>query len=83
MGKKRRKKSKYKEVRFKLSDKQMKSLTNYCKARKTTPTKLIKKSIRYYIENFSNEVPQKYYATANQLDIFEDSKGDKTLDMFE
>ena len=79
----RRKKAKYKTVAFKLSAKQMKSLKNYCRARKTTPTKLIKKSIRYYIENFSEEVPQKYYATTNQLDIFEDMNTEKTLDMFE
>ncbi len=83
MNPNRKKKTKYKVVSFKLSEKQMKSLKNYCRARKTTPTKLIKKSIRYYTENFSEQVPQKYYATANQLDIFEDSSGDKTLDMFE
>lgn len=83
MGKLRRKKYKYKIVSFKLSAKQMKSLKNYCRARKTTPVKLIKKSIRYYTDNFSEEVPQKYYATSNQLDIFDDNEGDKTLDMFE
>jgi len=82
MAKSRRKKHKYKVVCFKLSAKQMKSLKNYCRARKTTPTKLIKKSIRYYTENFSQEVSQKYYVTSNQLDIFDDSEGDKTLDMF-
>ncbi|VAW27319.1 hypothetical protein MNBD_BACTEROID07-1230 [hydrothermal vent metagenome] len=83
MGKLRRKKHQYKVVSFKLSVKQMKSLKNYCRARKTTPTKLIKKSIRYYTENFSKEVSQKYYATSNQLDIFEDDSGKRTLDMFE
>ncbi len=82
MGKLNRKKNKYKEVRFKLSAKQMKSLKNYCRARKTTPIKLIKKSIRNYTDNFSEEVPRKYYATANQLDIFNESTGNKTLDMF-
>ncbi len=79
----RRKKHKFKVVSFKLSAKQMKSLKNYCRARKTTPTKLIKKSIKYYIDNFSEDVPRKYYTTSNQLDIFNDSEGDKTLDMFE
>ncbi len=83
MGKLRRKKHKFKVVSFKLSAKQMKSLKNYCQARKTTPVKLIKKSIRYYTDNFSEEVPRKYYATSNQLDIFDDNEGDKTLDMFE
>ncbi len=78
----KRKKAKYKTVCFKLSAKQMKSLKNYCRARKTTPNKLIKKSIRYYTENFSREIPKKFYATANQLDIFEDNS-EKTLDMFD
>jgi len=82
MRKTRKKKNSFKTVRFKLSAKQMKSLKNYCKARKTTPVKLIKKSIRYYTENFSEEVPPKYYVTANQLDIFEENNQDKTLDLF-
>jgi len=82
MSKLHKKRHQYKEVSFKLSAKQMKSLKNYCRARKTTPTKLIKKSIRYYTENFSKKIPPKYYATSNQLDIFYDNTGDKTLDMF-
>jgi hypothetical protein len=82
MSKSRKKRHQYKEVSFKLSAKQMKSLKNYCKARKTTPIKLIKKSIKNYTDNFSEEVPRKYYTTSNQLDIFEDNASDKTLDMF-
>ncbi len=78
-----RKRHQYKVVSFKLSARQMKSLKNYCRARKTTPTKLIKKSIRYYTDNFSQVVPKKFYTTSNQLDIFDDNEGDKTLDMFE
>ncbi len=57
----------------------MKSLKNYCRVRKTTPTKLIKKSIRYYIENFANEVPEKYYATHNQLDLFKKDQEQPTM----
>ncbi|MBN2637726.1 MAG: hypothetical protein JXR65_01415 [Bacteroidales bacterium] len=68
----------YQLVQFKLSKKQMKSLKNYCRARKTSPNKLIKKSIRYYTEHFSDGVPQKFYATANQLDIFHDIEKDET-----
>ncbi len=81
---KRRKKRKFKSVEFKLSARQMKSLKNYCAARKTTPTKLIKMRIRDYTENFSKKVDKKYYATPNQLTMFdEDELKDKTLDMFE
>jgi len=59
----------------------MKSLENYCKARKTTPTKLIKRSIHDYIENFALEVPEKYHVSHNQLDLFEEDN--ETLSMFD
>jgi hypothetical protein len=65
------KRKKYKTITFKLSARQMKSLKNYCRARKTTPIKLIKKNIRTYTESFANHVPDKFYTTHNQLDIFE------------
>ncbi len=80
MSKKNRKK-KFKTVTFKLSPKQMKSLKNYCKARKTTPTKLIKKNIRTFTESFAHEVPEKYHLTPNQLDLF--NKEQETLSMFD
>ncbi len=79
--KKRRKKNKFKKFTFMLSDKQMKSLKNYCKARGTTPNKLIKKSIRSYTENFHSSVPQKFYSRHNQLDLFEEDT--ETLSMFD
>jgi len=79
MRKKKRKIIKYKAVTFKLSAKQMKSLKNYCRARKTTPTKLIKKSIRNYTEHFSNVVPEKYHVTHNQLDMFKKERQDPDL----
>ena len=64
------KRKKYKTISFKLSPRQMKSLKNYCKARKTTPIKLIKKNIRTYIESYADHVPDKYYVSHNQLEIF-------------
>ena len=76
-----KKRKKYKIVTFKLSNKQMKSLKNYCKARKTTPTKLIKKNIRTFTESFAHEVPEKYHLTPNQLDLF--NKEQDTLSMFD
>ncbi len=77
MAKSKKRKQVYKLVKFKLSKKQLRSLQNYCDARKTTPTKLIKKSIRYYTENFSEIVPSKFYTTANQLDMFKEPENDK------
>ncbi len=70
--KKPRKRTKYSKVTFKLTARQKKSLMNYCKARKTTPNKLIKKSIRRFITGFDQHVPIEYFTTENQLDLFED-----------
>ena len=64
-----------------LSERQMRSLNNYCEARQTTPNKLIKKSIKLYTDNFYNSVPDKYHVQHNQLDMF-DEEGE-TLDLFD
>ncbi len=69
--KKRRRKVKFRTIVIKLSDKQKKSLVNYCKARKTTPNKLIKKSISRFTIGFDKKVPDNLDTTANQLDLFE------------
>jgi len=73
MAAKRKRKPKptaFKEITFKLSVRQRKSLRNYCKARKTTPTKLIKKMIRPFTKNYAESIPEEYYVTENQLDLF-------------
>ncbi len=79
--KNRYKKKKFKKLTFMLSERQMNSLRNYCSARQTTPNKLIKKSIRFYIEKFDKSVPDKYHIQHNQLDLF--NKDSDTLSMFE
>jgi hypothetical protein len=68
--KKVRKKVHYREVKLKLSKNQKRSLVNYCEARRTTPTKLIKKMIRPFLSKYSKEIPEDIYVTANQLDLF-------------
>ena len=75
MGKQNKKKSRrhqYHAITFKLSRGQYNSLRNYCKARKTTPIKLIKRSISRFISNYEYEVPPELYVTENQLLLFED-----------
>jgi len=67
---KKRRKPKFKTITFKLTEKQFRSLSNYCTARKTTPVKLIKKSIERYTTTYAKEVPQQYYVTENQLNLF-------------
>ena len=70
--KRKARKTIYKIIDFKLSIRQKKSLRNYCKARKTTPTKLIKKMIAPFINNYADSIPDELYNTANQLDLFEE-----------
>lgn len=71
LRKKKRKKIRYTKITLKLTSRQRRSLQNYCIARKTTPKKLIKKAIKRYINGFDKSVPAEYYATENQLDLFE------------
>lgn len=67
------KRRKFKTIVIKLSANQSKSLMNYCRARKTTPNKLIKKNIARYLHNFGKEVPAEYYVSERQLDLFGDT----------
>jgi len=67
----KRKKTRYSKLIIKLSLKQKRSLLNYCTARQTTPNKLIKKSIKRYINGFDKNVPDEYFVTEKQLDLFE------------
>lgn len=69
--KKKRRKTRYTTITFKLTSRQKRSLQNYCAARRTTPTRLIKKMIRPYISNYDLKVPEELYVTENQLDLFE------------
>ncbi len=69
--KRRRRNYRYHAVTFKLTAGQYKSLKNYCKARKTTPIKLIKKSIERFISHYEYEVPSELYLTENQLNLFD------------
>ncbi|MDD4141438.1 MAG: hypothetical protein PHR20_01405 [Bacteroidales bacterium] len=70
MSKKRKKP--YKTVAFKLSPRQYRSLLNYCRFRRSTPIKVVKKAIVKYIECYSDEPSYESYITENQIDLFED-----------
>lgn len=70
--KSKRRNYKYHSITFKLSAGQYRSLRNYCKARKTTPIKLIKRNIERFISNYEYEIPQDLYLTENQLNLFEE-----------
>jgi hypothetical protein len=67
---KKRKATKFKTIKIKVSAKQKKSLENFCKARRTTPNKIIKKAIRPLLENYANAIPLKNQEKVKQLMLF-------------
>lgn len=71
---KRRRSYQYHAITFKLTTGQYRSLRNYCKARKTTPIKLIKRNISRFLAAYEYEVPPEMYVTENQLQLFEDDE---------
>lgn len=71
---KRRRSYQYHAITFKLTTGQYRSLRNYCKARKTTPIKLIKRNISRFLTAYEYEVPPEMYVTENQLQLFEDEE---------
>ena len=79
VNKKKSRRRKYHAVTFKLTSGQYKSLKNYCKARKTTPIKLIKKSIERFISHYEYEVPAELYLTENQLDLFDETYNEQFI----
>jgi len=68
--KKKRKATRFKTIKIKVSVKQKKSLENFCKARRTTPNKIIKKAIRPLLENYVNAIPLKNQEKVKQLVLF-------------
>lgn len=70
--KKRRKAVKYKTITLKVTARQKKSLENFCKARKTTSNKIIKKAIRPLLENYTDLFVEHKNDKIRQLQLFED-----------
>ncbi|MCK9291342.1 MAG: hypothetical protein WCR58_03845 [Bacteroidales bacterium] len=70
--KKTRKVTKFRKIEFKLSQNQYRSLMNYCKARKITPIKLIKKSISRFTSGYELHVPPQYFISEKQLELFKE-----------
>ena len=68
--KKKRKATRYKTIKIKVSAKQKKSLENFCKARRTTPNKIIKKAIRPLLENYVDAIPARNSEKVRQLALF-------------
>ncbi len=69
--KKLRKKTKYYKVAFKITGNQKKIAERYTLVHKTTMTKLIKKSLKYYLDRFGEKLPvDQNHISKNQLELF-------------
>ncbi|MCX6243903.1 MAG: hypothetical protein NTU98_04295 [Bacteroidetes bacterium] len=68
--KKARKPVRYRTIKLKLTTRQKRSLENFCRSRGTTPTKIIKKSIRPLLDNYASSAPSIPQVSANQLKLF-------------
>ncbi|MGA2822845.1 MAG: hypothetical protein ABSE72_04900 [Bacteroidales bacterium] len=68
--KKTRKPIRYRTLKLKLTTRQKRSLENFCKSRGTTPTKIIKKSIRPLLDNYATSSPCPPQVSHKQLELF-------------
>jgi hypothetical protein len=67
---KKRKAIKYKTLTITLTARQKKSLVNFCKSRKTTPAKVIKKAIKPLLDNYTDLRVNLSKEKVNQLELF-------------
>jgi len=73
-GKKRktkRKAVKYKTITFKVTAGQKKSLLNFCKSRRTTPNKVIKKVLQPLLTNYGSLEVNTNHDMVKQLQLFD------------
>ncbi len=70
---KKRRKTKFKAITFKLSERQTASLMRYCKACHTTPIKVIKRNLERYLgaHEYTMNV-QESLVSERQLELFND-----------
>lgn len=69
-AKKKRKPVKYKTITITVTARQKKSLVNFCKSRKTTPNKIIKKAIGPLLTDYVDLQVNHSNEKVNQLQLF-------------
>ena len=83
MGKLLKRRRPFKKYNFRLSKSQSQSLKNYCELNDISPNKLIKKSLKDYTQNYTDDKIGKNYADKLQLNLFYEREADyEQLDMF-
>jgi len=68
----KRKRIKYRQMGFKLTDGQKKALDHYCNVHKVTPIRFIKSLVNNHVARYRPGDPPPSYVTENQLDLFEE-----------
>ena len=71
----KRRKTKFKTITFKLSERQSQSLMRYCKACHTTPIKVIKRNLERYLGTYEYSAQQEIHVSERQLELFNDETG--------
>ena len=70
LKKKKRKPVRYKTITITVTARQKRSLVNFCKSRKTTPAKVIKKAIRPLLTDYADLKVNLSSEKVNQLQLF-------------
>jgi hypothetical protein len=65
------KRKKFRKISFKLSYRQMDIINRYCKHQELTPNKLIKTSIKDYLEKYQDDIPNDGDVNENQLALWD------------
>ena len=69
---KKRKPIRYKTITITVTARQKRSLVNFCKARRTTPTRVIKNSIKPLLQNYHDlQFTRPNGEKVNQLELFD------------
>jgi hypothetical protein len=67
----RKKKIRYKRIAFKITSNQKMIIQDYCIAKRTTPIKLFKKAVKFYMEKNQTMQKHDYHISKNQLKLFD------------
>jgi len=67
----RRRKIRFKRITFKITSNQKEIIQSYCKSKRTTPVKLFKKAVKFYMEKNQAMPKQDYHISKNQLKLFD------------
>ena len=74
---KKRKKIRYRKMNLKITEKQKKQMLRFCRAKRTTPVRLIKKALLEYMERYGADIPEEVVVSKNQLKLFDPAEESK------